>query len=138
MKRHVFLAGVASVTILLAACGGDDGGSAEVSPTTAAAGDAAQAAPDPAAAAVVIDVRTPEEFAAGHLSGAVNLNVEDGTLAAALPGLDPSATYSVYCRSGRRSAAAAELMGQAGFTNVTDLGALDAAAAATGLAVVAG
>lgn len=86
----------------------------------------------------VIDVRTPEEFAEGHLEGAVNLNVEDGTLQQALADFDPAAAYIVYCRSGRRSAIAAEQMAAAGFSSVQDLGALDAAAAATGLPIVAG
>lgn len=86
----------------------------------------------------IIDVRTPEEFADGHVESAVNLNVEDGTLEAALAGLDPSADYVVYCRSGRRSAIAAQLMADRGFTKVTDLGSLEDAAAALGAPVVSG
>ena len=86
----------------------------------------------------IIDVRTPEEFADGHLESAVNLNVEDGTLEAALAGLDPAADYIVYCRSGRRSAIAARLMADRGFANVSDLGSLEDAAAALGAPVVSG
>jgi phage shock protein E len=99
---------------------------------------ASDATVEQAVDATVIDVRTPEEFAEGHLEGAINLNVEDGSLQRALADLDPSATYIVYCRSGRRSAVAAEQMAAAGFTSVQDLGAIDAAAATTGLAIVAG
>ena len=85
---------------------------------------------------VLIDVRTSEEFAEGHLVGALNLNVEDGTLEAALAGLDPSDTYQVYCRTGRRSAIAYDLMAANGFTDVTDLGSVEEAAAATGLQII--
>jgi len=88
--------------------------------------------------AIIIDVRTTEEFAAGHLDGAVNYNVEDGTLEQALPSLDPNANYVVYCRSGRRSAIAVDLMKENGFTQIADLGSLEDAADATGFAIVNG
>ena len=88
--------------------------------------------------AIIIDVRTTEEFAAGHLDGAVNYNVEDGTLEQALPSLDPNANYVVYCRSGRRSAVAVDLMKENGFTQIADLGSLEDAADATGFAIING
>jgi len=84
----------------------------------------------------IIDVRTAEEFAEAHVESAVNLNVEDGTLETALAGMDPSASYVVYCRSGRRSAIAAQLMADRGFGDITDLGTLENAAAVLGAAVV--
>ena len=84
----------------------------------------------------VIDVRDATEFASGHVQGATNLNVENGDLAAAFAGLDKGAAYSVYCRSGRRSAIAADLMAKAGFANVTDLGALEDAAKSLNLPIV--
>lgn len=108
----------------------------------AALGLAGCSTPEPAsastldvAAAVVIDVRTPEEYATGHLEGALLLDITAGELEAALPQLDPAATYLVYCRSGNRAGAAVELMRAAGFTDVTNLGSVDDAARATGLAV---
>lgn len=125
---------------VLGACGGDE----QAAPSSAATEREStvigtdDGTAGVAAGVVIIDVRTSEEFAAGHLEGAVNLNVEDGTLQAGLADLDPSADYIVYCRSGRRSAIAAEAMAAAGFTSVTDLGALDAAAAETGLPIVTG
>jgi phage shock protein E len=88
--------------------------------------------------AIIIDVRATDEFAAGHLDGAVNYNVEDGTLEQALPNLNPNANYVVYCRSGRRSAIAADLMKENGFTQIADLGSLEDAADATGFAIVNG
>jgi phage shock protein E len=104
-------------------------------PMVAACGSGSTAGVDPGGS-IVIDVRSPEEFAAGHLDGAVNLNVEDGTLLAALPSLDPSAAYIVYCRSGRRSAIAVDQMRGAGFTDILDLGSVEDAASVTGLPIV--
>lgn len=87
---------------------------------------------------VVLDVRTQGEYTAGHLDGAALLDLNSGQLQAALPQLDPDATYVVYCRSGNRSGQAVSLMEDAGFTDVTDLGSMSRASTATGLAVVTG
>ena len=84
----------------------------------------------------LIDVRTAEEFAEGHVQGAQNVDVESGAFEAFIASLDKEASYSLYCRSGRRSAIAANLMAQAGFTKVTDLGALESAAITLGLPIV--
>lgn len=72
--------------------------------------------------AVVLDVRRPDEFAAGHIEGAVLLNFLD-TVAfnAGVEKLDKSKTYYIYCRSGRRSNSAAVILQKKGFT-VFDLG----------------
>jgi rhodanese-related sulfurtransferase len=72
----------------------------------------------------VIDVRTPAEYAAGHVPGAVNMDVQAADFGARIGALDKAGTYLVYCRSGNRSAAAAERMTAAGLT-VTDGGGLD-------------
>lgn len=86
--------------------------------------------------AIVIDVRTAQEYAVGHLDGAVNLDVTSGDFAAALPELSPDGEYYVYCRSGNRSAQAARLLADAGFADVTDLGSLEEAQQATDITVV--
>jgi rhodanese-related sulfurtransferase len=86
--------------------------------------------------AIILDVRTADEYAAGHLEGAEMLDLNGGELAAAIPTLDPDAEYLVYCRSGNRSGQAIALMEQAGFTDLTNLGSLEQAAASTGIAVV--
>lgn len=72
--------------------------------------------------AVVLDVRRPDEFAAGHIEGAILLNFLD-TVAfnAGVDKLDKSKTYYIYCRSGRRSNNAAVILQKKGFT-VFDLG----------------
>ena len=86
--------------------------------------------------AIVLDVRTPEEFAGGHLEGAQLLDFNSGEFAAALPSLDPEAEYVIYCRSGNRAGQAMALMQRDGIENVTNLGSLEQAAQATGIAVV--
>lgn len=86
--------------------------------------------------AIVLDVRTPEEFAGGHLEGAQLLDFNSGEFAAALPSLDPEAEYVIYCRSGNRAGQAMALMQRDGIENATNLGSLEQAAQATGIAVV--
>ena len=83
----------------------------------------------------LIDVRSAEEFATGAITGARNINLENGDFEKALSSLDKEASYSVYCRSGRRSAIAVEMMKKAGFTNVTDLGGIEEAAQALALPI---
>jgi rhodanese-related sulfurtransferase len=69
----------------------------------------------------IVDVRTPEEFAEGHLDGAVNMNVEGPDFSAQIATLEAEGTVAVYCRSGRRSAVAADQMAGAGFTSIVNL-----------------
>lgn len=85
---------------------------------------------------IILDVRTPGEYAGGHLEGAKLLDFNSGELAASLPELSFDAEYVVYCRSGNRSGQALKLMEEAGFTSVTDLGSLEQAAEATTLPIV--
>ena len=70
---------------------------------------------------VVLDVRTPEEFAKGHIPGAVNLNVNAPDFQKKLAELDKSKTYLVHCAHGARSAKACALMDKVAFTNVVNL-----------------
>jgi len=55
---------------------------------------------------VVLDIRTPEEFAAGHIAGATNINFNSPDFAKAISGLDTNKTYLVHCASGKRSSQA--------------------------------
>lgn len=87
--------------------------------------------------AIIIDVRTFEEYASGHLGGAELLDVTNGQFHAALGELDPAGDYYLYCRSGSRSSHAADLMQQVGFHKVTNLGSVEEASAATGIPIVA-
>lgn len=70
---------------------------------------------------VIVDVRSPEEFEAGHIEGAVNINVESPTFAADIEQLDKDAPHAVYCRSGNRSQVALDTMKAAGFDNAYHL-----------------
>jgi phage shock protein E len=84
-----------------------------------------------------IDVRTAEEYAAGHVSRAVNIPYEEITARIGEVTDDKDALIYLYCRSGRRSGIARDALEQAGFSNVINLGGLDDArrAAATDRAV---
>lgn len=73
-------------------------------------------------AGVVLDVRTSEEFAEGHLEGAIQLDYyETESFAAALDAMDKTKTYYVYCRSGGRSSTAQNIMAEKGFKKVYNL-----------------
>lgn len=141
-KKTSFVIALLSISVL-AACGGDSSSNDKNVDTQPVATDVVDNSvtddsveSEAGQEIVLIDVRTMDEFAEGHLEGAINLNVEDGTLEAALAGLDPDASYQVYCRSGRRSAIAYDLMKANGFADVADLGSVAEAAAATGLPVI--
>lgn len=88
--------------------------------------------------AVVVDVRTPAEFADGHLQGAVNIDLQSGSFEQAIAELPLDGSYVVYCRSGNRSGQAVSIMTKLGFENLVDAGGLQAASQATGLAIVTG
>ncbi len=64
---------------------------------------------------VLLDVRTPQEYADGHLDGATNVDLNAPDFADRMAELDPDLTYAVYCRSGNRSATATAFMLQEGF-----------------------
>lgn len=73
----------------------------------------------------VIDVRTPAEFAAGHVPGAVNVPYDEiGRRSAELG--PPSTPLVLYCRSGRRSGIAVAALKEKGFTRLYDLQRYDA------------
>ncbi len=67
---------------------------------------------------VILDVRTPEEVAEGHLAGAKNINVQDELFQQNIDQLNKNKTYLLYCRSGKRTAVAGAKMKAAGFKKV--------------------
>jgi phage shock protein E len=71
---------------------------------------------------VLVDVRTPEEFASGHIEGAINIPVQE--LQTRLTELPTGEPVVLYCRSGNRSAQAATILGAADFEQVFDLGGI--------------
>ena len=86
---------------------------------------------------IVVDIRTPEEYAAGIIEGAVNIDFYETDFASQLDALDKDTHYVVYCRSGNRSGQAMGTFADLGFTEVTEVdgGIVDWYAA--GLPVVA-
>jgi rhodanese-related sulfurtransferase len=70
---------------------------------------------------VLLDVRTPAEFASGHIAGATNIDFESGTFASDIQKIDKSKSYAVYCRSGNRSAQATAIMAKDGFKSIFNL-----------------
>lgn len=70
----------------------------------------------------LLDVRRPDEFATGHIEGAANISVE--TLANNLSRIPKDVPIVVYCRSGNRSAQAADILADAGYTEIYDLGGI--------------
>lgn len=76
-----------------------------------------------AGGALLVDVRTPEEFSARHIEGAVNIPLAD--LDRRMAELGPrDRAVVLYCRSGNRSHQAAERLESAGYSRVHDLGAM--------------
>ena len=71
--------------------------------------------------AILLDVRTPEEYSFGHLDGALNINWYDVDFKDKVEEFERSKTVYVYCKAGGRSAKAAEVMREMGFTNVINL-----------------
>jgi rhodanese-related sulfurtransferase len=139
---------VAAALVVLPACGGS---SADAEPPTApdvtvstAPGSVRLVSPDEASTLIarsgvkLLDVRTPEEYAAGHIDGAQQLDWNAPGFAAGLAGLDKTATWVVYCHTGRRSSQATALMAQEGFTDVNDVEGGIAAWEAAGLPVQTG
>lgn len=69
---------------------------------------------------VIYDVRTADEYARDHVVTAKHLALAD-LQAGTLPTEPKDASIAIYCQSGRRSAAAAEILKKAGYTNVIDM-----------------
>jgi len=67
---------------------------------------------------VILDVRTPDEFAEGHIDGAVNLDVQSPDFEKGLRKLDRTKSYLVYCRTGNRSRRATLTMDALGFRSI--------------------
>jgi phage shock protein E len=86
--------------------------------------------------AAVIDVRTPDEVAAGHLHGSINIDIRGADFATQMNALDKSKNYVVYCHSGNRAGQAIDWMTQNGFTGkLINAGSVADAAVATGMMI---
>ena len=146
--RSRFAVSTAAV-LALAACGGaDDAAPATTADqaTAASAGGVTVVSPDEAAATieaapddlVILDIRTPEEFAEGHIEGATLIDFYREDFAEQIAALDRDDPYVLYCRSGNRSQQARSLMAELGFTDVADVDGGIVGWEAAGLPIVAG
>lgn len=106
MTRRALL-GLLALPLVLAACG-PKGSYQNVDP-----GELYRALES---GAWVVDVRTPQEFAQGHVPGAVNLPLQE--IAAWADRLPKDKPVYLYCRSGNRSRQAAEFLKKKGYTNL--------------------
>ena len=70
---------------------------------------------------VILDVRTAEEFAEGHVEGAVQLDFYASDFVDRLGELDRDTPYLIYCRSGNRSGEIRSIMSELGFEDVADV-----------------
>ncbi|MEM7079802.1 MAG: rhodanese-like domain-containing protein [Pseudomonadota bacterium] len=108
------------VLALIGACGET---ATEVRPAAADVEVAALLTPS-SASSVILDVRTPEEFAAGHIPGAVNINIDGEDFAGAVAALDRDKTYVVHCAANvpqGRSERALGIMQELGFANLQNM-----------------
>ncbi|MCX5730476.1 MAG: rhodanese-like domain-containing protein [Deltaproteobacteria bacterium] len=112
MKNQIALM-VVGIAVSLFAAGAPSAAEA------AAAIDGATARSLAAAGAKVVDVRTPEEFASGHVPGAINIPYDEIGKRASEIG-PPSTQVLLYCRTGRRSGIAADALDRAGYKKVYD------------------
>ena len=71
--------------------------------------------------AVIVDVRTPEEFKAGHIEGAVLMNIFDADFKQQVATLDKNKPVYIYCRSGNRSQKAGLILTEMGFKEIYDI-----------------
>lgn len=114
-----------ALALALTACGGSNGVEGEDPPQvvdiTAQEGQEMMAGnPD----IILLDVRTEGEYKAEHIPGAMLLPVDSLTELAAEAIPDKDAVYIVYCRSGNRSATAALMLIELGYTKVYDMGGI--------------
>lgn len=127
----------AAAALVLTACAASTEPTISPAPADAPASiSAGEQAPTAAEAPVIIDVRTPAEFAEGHLEGAINIDVSAPDFEDKIHDLDPKASYAVYCRSGNRSGQAIQIMQQHNFTDVTNAGSVDQASETLNVPVV--
>jgi rhodanese-related sulfurtransferase len=69
----------------------------------------------------IIDVRTPGEFAQGHIEGAININVLDSNFLEQMGQFNTKEPIFIYCKSGNRSTKATKMISELGFEDIYDL-----------------
>jgi rhodanese-related sulfurtransferase len=113
------LAAVAVLALVTAACGGDSATVEQVIETVSP--ERASEIIDEGDGVVVLDIRTPEEFAQARLAEAVNIDFYADDFEDRLGELDRGTDYVLYCRTGNRTSAAREIMRELGFESVHEV-----------------
>ena len=108
-----------AVVLSLAACGGSTAVDSSLALTSAS--EIQEIVEAPPNGLVILDIRTPEEFAGGHLSDAINIDYYAADFEQRLGELDPDLPYIMYCNSGNRSGNTLPLMDSIGFAEVYEL-----------------
>ena len=127
MKKFVTAVLLAAAALTAFGCGqssaatGSDGGQTAFRRVT---GDEAQKMMESETGYLIVDVRTPQEYAEGHIPHAINVPLDTiGTNPPAeLP--DKAQMIFVYCRSGARSMTASNKLAQMGYTNIVEMGGI--------------
>ena len=105
--------------VVLGSCGGAT--TTETGLQLAPVGEVSEIVDNPPEGLVILDIRTPEEFAAGHIAGAINIDYYASDFEQRLGVLDLDVPYVMYCNSGNRSSNALPLMDSIGFSEVYEL-----------------
>jgi len=125
MSKYLWflVAAVLLFSVALVACGKGNGSLEEVTYEQITPAEA-KALMDSEQDHIILDVRTPEEFASGHIAGAILLpDYEIGEKAEHVL-TDKDQLILVYCRSGRRSKNAASQLATLGYTNIKEFGGI--------------
>ena len=118
-RTRRFIAAVLVAGSMVAACGGTS--TVESAIALVPPAEAAQVLEDRSPEVVLLDVRTPEEFAEAHVPGSVNIDFYAADFAEQLDTLGKDVPYVVYCRSGNRSDSTMDIMRDLGFSEVWDV-----------------
>ena len=121
MKTLIYRASGLALLVLLAATGTATAQDAAKVDSTTIGAEELMSRIEAETAPTILDVRTPEEFAAGHVPGAINIPYTELEERYSELELEGSDELVVYCQSGRRAAIAKAALSELGFTNVRDL-----------------
>jgi len=94
---------------------------AQAAPVDSIAADLVQQRIEAGTAPLILDVRTAEEYAEGHVPGAMNISHDELENRLSELGIELDDELIVYCRSGRRAGIAEGILGEAGYTNLRNL-----------------
>jgi rhodanese-related sulfurtransferase len=124
MKRStpgVLLALVMALAVVVAACSGSESTAVTQSIELVSPAKAAEVIEEQPEGLVVLDIRTPEEYAEAHLADAIVVDYYAPDFADQLDALDKNVPYVLYCRTGNRSSDAVKTMKSLGFAQVYEI-----------------